>query len=157
MASTAASNQAAEVRNSLDRVFSQAVGIPSSGELQLVAIAPVEAWVNRGRTEYHLSIALPGVNPEDIQVNLEGSDLTINAVRQDAASKQGASFLQQELPPGRMRRTITLPEGVDTDKLTARYDNGILEISAPMKPSAMPKRVEVTSGQDGRKTSTQSQ
>jgi HSP20 family protein len=126
MASTAAarqsSNQATQVRNSLDRVFSQAVGIPSSGELELVALAPVEAWVNRERTEYHLSIALPGVNPEDIQVNLEGNDLTINAVRQEADSKQGASFLQQELPSGRMGRTITLPEGVDTDKLTARYN-----------------------------------
>ncbi len=57
--------------------------------------------------------------------------------------KKDADFVYQEFAYGRFERSITLPEGVDTAKLTAEYKNGVLEIAAPMSANALPRKVEI--------------
>jgi len=51
--------------------------------------------------------------------------------------------LHEEISYGKFERTFTLPEGVDTDKLTAEYQNGVLEITAPVAAAALPRRIEI--------------
>lgn len=63
-------------------------------------------------------------------------------------SPAGAAFLllpASEITYGSFHRTITLPEGVDKDKLNAEYRNGMLEITAPIAAAALPRKVEIKS------------
>jgi len=108
-----------------------------------VAVPPIESWVDRENKKFHLSIALPGFDPKELQVELEGNNLTVSGEHQETDEKKDADYLQQEFSYGRMERTIVLPEGVDTSKLSAEYNNGVLEITAPLSEAALPKRIEV--------------
>ncbi|HJY91632.1 MAG TPA: Hsp20/alpha crystallin family protein, partial [Candidatus Acidoferrum sp.] len=56
-----------------------------------------------------------------------------------------ADFLQREISYGSFMRSLSLPEGVDKDKISAEYRNGMLEITAPIATAALPKRVEIKS------------
>jgi HSP20 family protein len=106
-------------------------------------VPPIEAWVDKDEKKYHLSIALAGVDPKDIELNVQGNNLTVSGEQKISEEKKEADFVYQEFAYGRFERTITLPEGVDTQKLTAEYKNGVLEITAPMNANALPRKVEI--------------
>jgi HSP20 family protein len=94
-------------------------------------VPPIEAWIDQEKKKYHLGVAMPpGMEPEEIQLTLQGNSLTVK-------------YLQQELTYGSVERTIELPEGVNTDELTAEYNNGVLKITAPLSASALPKQIEI--------------
>jgi HSP20 family protein len=111
----------------------------------LVAVPPIEAWVDKENKKYHLSIAVPGVDPKELQVDLQGNNLTVSGEHKADEEKKEADYLQREFAYGRFERTVVLPEGVDTGKLTADYNNGVLEITAPLSENALPKRIEIKS------------
>jgi HSP20 family protein len=140
-------NDLFDFRRDLNGVFSRLVsGLQSGSERPLkiiAAIPPIEAWVDKDEKKYHLSIALTGVDPKDIELNVQGNNLTVSGEQKVSEEKKDADFLFQEFAYGRFERTITLPEGVNTSELTAEYKNGVLEITAPMSASALPRRVEI--------------
>jgi HSP20 family protein len=69
--------------------------------------------------------------------------LTVSGEHKSENEKKDTNYLEREFSFGRFERLITLPQGVDTEKLSAEYNNGVLEISAPLNASALPKRIEV--------------
>jgi HSP20 family protein len=117
----------------------------NDAERVLIAVPPIEAWVDTEKKEYRLAIALPGVDRRDIRVSLQGNNLTVSGEPQDAPQNRNAYYLNQEFSRRRLHRTIALPEGVDLQRLTAEYNNGVLEIRAPLRESALPRQIEVTS------------
>jgi HSP20 family protein len=85
----------------------------------------------------------PGFEADDFNVQVQGDMLTIEAEQKQQTGekgKEGYSFAQR-----RLRRAVTLPPGTATDKIDARYRNGILELRMPKAPEAQPKRIEVKS------------
>jgi HSP20 family protein len=142
-------NDLFDFRRDLNGVFSRLVsGSQSENQRPLkiiAAIPPIEAWVDKDEKKYHLSIALTGVNPKDIELNVQGNNLSISGEQKVSEEKKDADFLYQEFAYGRFERTITLPDGVDTSKLTAEYENGVLKITAPMSANALPRKVEIGS------------
>ena len=143
-------NDLFDFRRGFDDIFNRVLSgsVPVSergGSRVLVAVPPIESWVDRENKQYHLSIALPGLDPKDLQVELEGNNLTVSGEHKETQEKKNADYLQQEFSYGRFERTIMLPEGVDTSKLSAEYNNGVLEITAPLSAAALPKRIEVKS------------
>jgi HSP20 family protein len=104
---------------------------------------PIEAWVDKDTKKYHLRMALPGVDQNKVELNLRGNILTISAERKASREAKEVDYLYRELSYGTFRRTLTLPEGVDTEKINAEYNNGLLEITAPMAAAALPRRVEI--------------
>ena len=135
-------------RNNFEQIFNQLVsGSASSAQhgRTLIAAPPIEAWVDNEQKKYHLSIAIPGVEPNEIQLNLQGNNLSVTGEHKNEDEKKGADYLHREFSYERFRRTITLPEGLDTEKLTAEYKNGVLEITAPFSSAAQPKRIEIQS------------
>ena len=140
-------NDLFDFRRSFDDIFNRFLtgAVPTSerGNRMLVAVPPIESWVDRENKKFHLSIALPGFDPKDLQVELEGNNLTVSGEHEEKDEKKDADYLQQEFSYGRVERTIALPEGVDTSKVSAEYNNGVLEITAPLSESALPKRIEV--------------
>lgn len=128
----------------MDNVRNRNTADENRAENILVAVPPIEAWVDRQNKEYRLSIALPGVDRKDLQLSIQGNNLTVNADARNDQQNRDAYYLNQEFSRRRLHRTIVLPEGVDTQRLTAEYDNGVLEIKAPLRESGLPRQIEVT-------------
>jgi HSP20 family protein len=153
-----AGNQSSDFARSLDQVFSRFLGGPRSREQGrsgvIIAAPPIEAWIDKEDKEYHLSVAIPGVDPKAIQVNLDGNNVTVSGEHQSGGDRKKGEYLHRDFSQGRFERTIRLPEGVETDKLRAEYNNGVLEITAPIKESALPKRIRINSTEGGDGTSS---
>ncbi|MGA3155245.1 MAG: Hsp20/alpha crystallin family protein [Streptosporangiaceae bacterium] len=88
---------------------------------------------------------LPGMDPEkDLEVTVDSGILTIHAERREETKKARHS----EFKYGSLTRSVTLPEGADPEKITAKYDKGILEVSVPVSEQVKPteRRIAVASG-----------
>jgi HSP20 family protein len=106
---------------------------------------PIETWIDRDEKTYHLRLALPGVDPQDVQLNVQGNVLSVRAERKNSRESKEANFLRREISYGVLERRVPLPEGVEASKITAEQNNGLLEISAPIATAALPRRIEVKS------------
>jgi HSP20 family protein len=91
---------------------------------------------------YVLHAELPGVDPDkDVEVTVEGRTLTICAERREEHTEPHRC----EFRYGSFSRSVTLPEGADTGRVTARYDKGILEITVPVTAAApQGRRIDIT-------------
>ena len=107
-------------------------------------IAPaVETYVDKDAKKYVCRVALPGVEPKDVQVNAQGNLLVIRGERKLTHRQKEAELFEEEIEYGMFERTLALPEGVNTEKLTAEYTNGVLEIAAPVAAAALPRKIEI--------------
>jgi HSP20 family protein len=91
------------------------------------------SWMPRIETyrqdnEYVVRLDLPGVDPKDVQVHAEGNVLSISGERK--TEHKGQDY--QETSYGKFERRVTLPQGVETDKIAARCEHGVLEIRVPL-------------------------
>lgn len=112
-------------------------------------IPPVESYIDQNK--YHIHMALPGVKPGEVNLQVHGNELSISGERkQDVTPAEDRSF-QREITYGSFERVITLPEGVQTEKIDANFNNGVLEISAPMSEKALPRKIEIKGESSGRK------
>jgi len=139
-----------DLKRNFDHILNRFLpGSASSSERQaqmLATVPPIEAWIDQEQKKYHLGVAIPaGMNPEEIQLTLQGNCLTVSGEHKSEKEKKERKYLQQEFTYGRFERTIELPEGVKTDELTAEYNNGMLKIAAPLSASALPKQIEIKS------------
>ncbi len=91
---------------------------------------------------------LPGVRPEDVDITLENRVLTISGERREEQEEQRGGYYVRERRHGSFRRSMTLPEGVDEDRVRARYDNGVLEVTIEGAAAARePRRIQVETGE----------
>jgi HSP20 family protein len=139
-----------DLRRNFDHILNRFLtGSTSPSERQaqlLVTVPPIEAWIDREKKKYHLGVAMPpGMDPEEIQLSLQGNRLTVKGEYKSEREKKKGEYLQQEFTYGSVERTIELPEGVNTNELTAEYNNGVLKITAPLSASALPKQIEIKS------------
>jgi HSP20 family protein len=111
-------------------------------------VAPVTEWTPRVDTfikDDNLVVRadLPGVDPKEVDISLEGNILTVRGERK--AEKEDASY--REVSYGRFERRVRVPNGTDAEKIAAKYTNGVLEVSVPLpKPVTRKVPVEVTTG-----------
>lgn len=86
---------------------------------------------------------VPGVDPADIHVNMDGNVLSVAGERK-AEDRSDVDGVQRfERVSGRFERRFTLPESADADGITAKSTNGILEISIPKQPEVQARRISV--------------
>jgi HSP20 family protein len=110
---------------------------------------PVDLF--REHDQYVLSADLPGIDPGTVDVDVDGQLLTIRAQR-TAQSHEGAKWIAQERPVGSYLRQFSLGEGVDSERISAVYDNGVLNVIIPVSEKAKPRKIEVASGTHSEKT-----
>jgi HSP20 family protein len=101
----------------------------------------------RDGDQYVLTADLPGVDPGSIDIDLDGHVLTIRAER-TASTHEGAQWIAQERRTGSYMRQFTLGDGVDTERITAAYDHGVLSLTIPLSEKARPRKIELTSTSD---------
>jgi HSP20 family protein len=84
--------------------------------------------------EYYIDIELPGVDPADIDVTADKDVLTVRAERKPTEGNEQRNPEQKAEP---FTREVSLAERLDTDRLEARYDNGVLTLRIPRKDKAV--------------------
>lgn len=94
---------------------------------------------------YVLTADLPGVDPGSVDVSVDNGTLTLTAHR-SARSEDSVQWLASERFFGTYRRQLSLGEGIDSTKISATYENGVLTVTIPLAERAKPRRVEVTHG-----------
>lgn len=93
---------------------------------------------------YAVKAEIPGVRKEDIDVRIDGNQVTIGAeVRKDKEEKKDGRVLRSEREYGYASRSFTLASAVDDTKADAKYNNGVLELVLPKKATASSKRLAV--------------
>ncbi len=86
---------------------------------------------------------IPGVKPEDIDVSISDSMLTIKGERKSETEVKEEDYYRSEMTYGRFSRSVSLPEKVQAEHIDANYDDGILEVTLSKVPEAKPKKVAV--------------
>ncbi len=86
---------------------------------------------------------VPGIDPESIEITVEGGTLSIKGERSFETEDTKANYHRKEIFEGSFERTILLPEGIDPEGVTASSKNGVLEINIPKKAEILPRKVSV--------------
>ena len=109
-------------------------------------------WVPRIETyrkdnEYVVRLDLPGVDPKDVQVHAEGNVLSISGERK--TEQKGQDY--QETSYGKFQRSLSLPQGVEMDKIAARCEHGVLEIRVPVSSQLAGRKIPIQIDQKDKK------
>lgn len=97
--------------------------------------------------------AVPGMNPQDLEITYQQNTVTLSGTVPSAAESeqgQGASWYARELWSGAFRRTVTLPFEVDPNQAQATFEHGIVRITLPKAEWAKPHKIAVTAGNSQR-------
>ena len=94
-----------------------------------------------------LKLEIPGVNEDDLNVSLENNTLTVSGERKFEKEEKEENFHRIERRFGSFIRTFRLPNTVDTEKVEAGYDKGVLKVTLGKRAEAKPKQIKVGSAQ----------
>jgi HSP20 family protein len=130
----------------LDRLSQQLFG--QQGTWSRPAAMPMEAY--RQGEEFVVAFDLPGVDPASIDLNVERNVLTVKAERRPTAKSEGVETVVAERPYGVFSRQLFLGETLDTDRIEARYEAGVLTLRVPVAEQAKPRKIEISAGDEGK-------
>ncbi len=86
---------------------------------------------------------LPGIGPKEVSISVTGNQLTIEGERKHEKKEEKKDYFYRELAYGKFSRTITLPDGVDADKVKASCKDGVLQITLPAPKELASKRIQI--------------
>lgn len=125
----------------MDRLTQQLLG--ATGTLARPAVMPMDAW--RDGDTFVVELDLPGVATDSIDLDVERNVLTVRAERQ---SRNGDSeMLAAERPRGVFSRQLILGETLDTDRVEASYEAGVLTLRIPVAEQAKPRKIQIATGE----------
>lgn len=142
-----------QLRRDIDDVFGRFFGQMSGDGAQSGAEWPGWAPAVEGCEEggqWVIRVALPGVDPKDVEIALAQNQLTIKGQRRPMSPGKPEGYFARELTYGPFERSFTLPEGVDSAKVNARYTNGILEVRVPKPVAETPRKVAIEVESEGK-------
>jgi HSP20 family protein len=128
-------------------ILAHALGLHAQqqGSGRAMAWAPA-LDISERKDAYLVTVELPGVDVDDLEITLEDGLLTIQGERYFAHDSSEQQFHRVERRYGAFRRSITLPAQVMADGIQATTDNGVLQILVPKMEEATPKRIQVRPG-----------
>jgi HSP20 family protein len=103
------------------------------------AVMPMDAW--RQGEEIVVEFDLPGINEDSLDLDIERNVVTVRAERPDV--DPGREMLATERPRGVFSRQLVLGENLDTDKIDASYDGGVLRLRIPVAEKAKPRKIAI--------------
>ena len=95
-------------------------------------------------TEVVYAFDLPGIREEQISIEVKDETLTISADREKTEETSENGFYRFERRYGTFARAVGLPQGVDQENISARYENGVLEVRVPKPEEQKPKKIELS-------------
>ncbi len=129
-----------ELRHEMDDLFEQFLGGDAGEE---GAVFAPRANVAETEREYEITLDLPGMKPDEVNVELKENQLWVFGERTREAEEKGKTYHRIERTYGQFRRIIPLASQVKSDAIEAEYHEGVLRITVPKSEAAQPKRIEV--------------
>jgi len=128
------------LRQAMDRLFEDSFVRLGwrVGRREDVAQFPVDIYSTDN--EIVIKAALPGANPDDVEITIEGDTLTI---RGETKAVEGVNYICQEGCYGPFARTFNLNVPIQTDKVSAEFENGVLTLTLPKTEEVKPKTIKV--------------
>lgn len=129
------------IQSELNRLFGRAyVGEEVGG--------PAASWlpamdVHETKDAFVMSLDLPGVDPEAVEVSVEDSTLTVKGERRFEAETSEEDYIRVERRFGSFARTLSLPSGADPERIEASFDRGVLTISVQKAEETKPRKIAV--------------
>lgn len=123
----------------LDRLTQQVFGTAARP-----AAMPMDAWQEDG--EFVVAFDLPGVDVDSVDLSIEQNVLTVRAERRDP-TQPNVELVIGERPRGVFSRQLILGDTLDTDKVKASYDAGVLTLRIPVAAKAQPRKIEIENKQ----------
>ncbi|WDE11743.1 Hsp20/alpha crystallin family protein [Thalassomonas haliotis] len=153
-----------KLHNEMDRLFDdvwRSFGKPSSSRLMrpssvfgnslldnsILGDYRAKLDVSGSEKEYEVSIDLPGLTEDDIQIELNGNTLTVKGQKEEKSESKDKQYYRVERSIGSFQRTLSLPEDASRDEISANMKNGLLVIQIPRKalPKDDVKRISISS------------
>ena len=123
-----------------DRLTEQLLGT-QSGSARAPRFMPMDLY--RSGDHYVLHADLPGVDPGSVDVSVENGILTLKAQRSER-TEDGVQWIASERFAGTYMRQLSLGEGIDSEKISATYNNGVLTVTLPVVERAKPRKVSIS-------------
>ncbi len=139
------------LRQAMDRLFEDSYVRPTRAWLGgLTEMLPLD--IRHGRDELIVEAALPGVKPDDVEITVEQSTLTIRAKtsQERREGETGDEYVLQEIRRGEMVRTVTLPSGLEPEKAEATFEDGMLRLRIPRAEEVKPRQIRINPTHDGK-------
>ena len=127
------------MRQQMDRLFDDAMtphGLHQAGVFPLINLT-------EDKDKFYVRAELPGVKADELDLQVTGNNLAISGERKIAAEDESAKYHRREREAGTFSRMIGLPSEVDSDKVEAKLENGILTVVVPKAEIAKPKQISV--------------
>ncbi|HEY7590749.1 MAG TPA: Hsp20/alpha crystallin family protein [Candidatus Limnocylindrales bacterium] len=135
------------LRQAMDRLFEDSfvrpTGWTGSGEIAL----PLD--VSSTGDELVVQAALPGIRPEEVEITVEDGNLTIRGETRSEEEKGQGDYLVREIRRGTFTRAVSLPSGLEPDKASATFENGMLTLRIPKAEQVKPKQIRISPTVDG--------
>jgi HSP20 family protein len=143
------STQEERARIQMDSLFAHALGL--HGQWQSATGASTPAWapaldIAERKDAYLVTVELPGVKLDDLEILLEDGLMTVQGERQFTSESSEEQYHRVERSSGTFRRSITLLAQVMADEVAASMEDGVLRILVPKAEEAKPKRIQVNPG-----------
>lgn len=130
------------LRNAVDRIFDNTMA--PSGSLQY----PATTWglaldVQEDEDAYLVKASVPGMSPEDIDITFTDNVLTIKGETKNESEKKENHYLLRERRYGSFMRSVTIGSRINSDKIEATYDKGVLTLRLPKAEEVKPRRITI--------------
>ena len=129
-------------RSAFDRLFDDAAFRPLAWGGMVESRLPLDITSTEDTIE--VEAALPGIHPDDVEITIHQDTLTIGVKEQAERETKEGERVYRELRRSSGSRTLTLPNGLDTDHAAATFENGMLRLSIPRAEAAKPRQIPVT-------------
>jgi len=128
------------LRQAVDDLFDDGFGTPRGwGAGQIVKMD-----VYTTTDEFVVEASMPGVSPEQAEITVEGNTLTISGETRSSRQGEEGSAMLREISRGSFTRSLTLPAGLEPDKATATFEDGVLTLRIPRAEQVKPRQIKIT-------------
>jgi HSP20 family protein len=129
------------IQNEMNRLFGRTYG-GDVGETTRGAWTPA-LDVFETQDKFVITMELPGVSPDDVDISVEDSTLVVRGERRFYGEQNEDSFLRIERRFGEFTRSLTLPSTADAESIQASFDQGVLTIEVPKREEARPRKITI--------------
>jgi HSP20 family protein len=129
----------------LDRLAGQLRGTGTAVPGGTTLAMPMDLY--RSGDHFVLHCELAGIDPGSVQIDVDNRVLTIRAER-SPRTDDDVQWVRRERPTGTFERRLTLADGLDVDRITATWQDGVLTLTIPVAEAAKPRRIAITTGAD---------
>jgi HSP20 family protein len=143
-----------DMQSEMNRMFDEVFGGLSRGGRRQQGDEPTQ-WapvldVLQEDGDIVVRAELPGVKLDDVDITLHDGVLTISGERKAEEQREGSGYYVRERRYGSFRRSMTLPQGVDESRISARFDGGVLEVRVAGAAAVQePRRIQIEAGDEG--------